>query len=194
MNGDAVRRRRRGAALEAAILSAAWAEITEHGYVGFAVEGVAARAGTSKAVLYRRWPGKQELAQAAIEHVLAEDPITIPDTGTLRGDVIALLRQANERRVGVAIHLIASLGEFYRETGTNLATLRGIVTAGQESIMSQIVSRAVERNEIDPANLTERITRLPVDLVRLEILMTSASIADDDIIEIVDTVFLPLVT
>ncbi|WP_460943924.1 TetR/AcrR family transcriptional regulator [Okibacterium endophyticum] len=187
------KRRRRGATLEAAVLDAAWAEITQHGYADFTVDAVAARAGTSKAVLYRRWPGKPELAQAAIERVLAKDPITVPDTGSLRGDTIELLRQASQRRVGIATHMIASLGEFYRETGNSLATLRDTVAAGQESVMVPIVDRAVERGEIGPDKPTRRIIRLPIDLLRLELLMTSEPPTDDDIIEIVDTVFLPLV-
>ena len=193
MVSDTVKHRRRGIALEGAILDAAWAEITEHGYVNFAIDAVANRAETSKAVLYRRWPSKQELARAAVEHILAGDPITVPDTGTLREDVVALLRQANARRVGVATHLLASLGEFYRETGTNLATLRDTVTAGQESIMAQIVDRAIERGEISSDYVTERVVRLPTDLLRHDILMTSKPITDAGIIEIVDNVFLPLI-
>src|SRR5579875_815102 len=54
-------RRRRGAELEDAILSAAFAELVEVGYTAFSVEGVAARAGTGKASIYRRWPSKQHL-------------------------------------------------------------------------------------------------------------------------------------
>src|SRR5436305_5253083 len=53
--------RRRGAALEDAIRAAAFAELTEVGYTAFSVEGVAARARTGKASIYRRWPTKQEL-------------------------------------------------------------------------------------------------------------------------------------
>jgi AcrR family transcriptional regulator len=188
-----VKRRRRGAALEAAILDAAWVEITEHSYADFTVDAVAIRAGTSKAVLYRRWPGKAELTRAALEHVLGRDPITMPDTGTLRDDVIALLRQANERRVGLAAQLMAHLGAFYRETGTSIADLRKTVASGQDSIMQQIIDRAVARGEIDPDRVTDRIARLPVDLLRLELLMTSRQVTDDDITAIVDTIFLPLV-
>src|SRR5437763_1448410 len=53
--------RKRGAALEDAILEAAYAELSEVGYSAFSVEGVAARARSGKASIYRRWPTKQEL-------------------------------------------------------------------------------------------------------------------------------------
>lgn len=175
------------------MLDAAWEEIIDRGYSDLTVDSVAVRAGTSKAVLYRRWAGKAELVRAAVEHVLARDPMTMPDTGTLRGDVIAALRQINERRVGLATHLIASLGEFYRETGTSLASLRDTVAAGQDSLMSRIVQRAVERGELPPDTVPDRIVRLPTDLLRLEMLMSPAPVPDEELVDIVDAVFLPLV-
>ena len=55
------------------------------------IDAVAVRAGTSRAVLYRRWPNKQELVLAALKHEAAKDVVVAPDTGSLRGDVIALL-------------------------------------------------------------------------------------------------------
>ena len=57
--------RRRGATLEEAILDAAWAELIDHGYAEMTLEAVAKRAGTSRPVLYRRWPSRTKLATAA---------------------------------------------------------------------------------------------------------------------------------
>ena len=76
--------RRRGAALEAALLDAAWAELQDVGYARLTMEGVADRASTSRAVIYRRWPSRHELVIAALGH---QQPIgrgRIPDTGSLR--------------------------------------------------------------------------------------------------------------
>jgi hypothetical protein len=61
-------RRRRGPALEEALLDAAWTELTERGYDDMTIDAVAVRAGTSRAVLYRRWPNKQELVLATLAH------------------------------------------------------------------------------------------------------------------------------
>ncbi|MFG1924654.1 TetR/AcrR family transcriptional regulator [Cryptosporangium sp. NPDC048952] len=191
---ESTARRRRGAALEQALLEAAWAEMSEHGYEYFSFDGVATRAGTSKAVVYRRWPGKPELARAAFRHVIGQDPITVPDTGNLRDDVIALLRQVNERRVGIATVLVAQLGDLYRSTGTSIEDLRTSLTTGQETAMETIVGRAVERGEVDPARLTRRIVQLPVDLFRHQLLMTAHAVPEADIVEIVDSIFLPAVT
>jgi AcrR family transcriptional regulator len=187
-------RRRRGAALDAALLDATWAELTDRGYELLSPESVAERAGTSKSVVYRRWASKADLVRAALLHVAGRDPVSVPDTGSLRGDVIALLRQVNERRVALASALIAQLGELHRATGASIDDLRASLTAGQRSAMEEIVDRAVGRGEIDPSKLTPRIVRLPEDLFRHELLMTSRAVPDADVVEIVDTIFLPLVT
>jgi len=60
------RTRRRGAALEAALLDAAWDELQVTGYQAMTMEAVADRAGTSRAVLYRRWPKRAELVVATL--------------------------------------------------------------------------------------------------------------------------------
>jgi AcrR family transcriptional regulator len=187
-------RRRRGAALEEALLEAAWAEITERGYEHLSFDAVAARSGTSKPVVYRRWPSKPELARAAFRHVIRRDPIIAPDTGNLRDDVIALLRELNGRRVGIATVLVAQLGDLYRATGTSMDDLRTSLETGQETVMETIVGRAVRRGEIDGEKLNSRIIHLPVDLYRAQLLMTARPVPDADILEIVDTIFLAVVT
>lgn len=191
---SAGRQRRRGRALEEALLDATWRELVERGYDDFTIDAVAARAGTSRAVLYRRWPSKQELVLAALVHEVAKDVIVTPDTGSLRGDVIELLRQANKARLGLATQLFTQLGGFFRQTGTSLSDLSALVFGqdGHETILEQAIQRAVDRGEIDPARVTDRIARLPVDLFRHEILMTLRPLSDEAIEEIVDTIFLPL--
>ena len=169
--------RRRGRALEAALLDAAWAEVTDRGYDAMTIDAVAVRAGTSRAVLYRRWPNKQELVLAALKHEAAKDVVVAPDTGSLRGDVIALLQHANRVRVGVVSQLLTQLGGFYRQTGNSLADLRALVQGGRDAFLEDAVQRAIDRGEIQPEQVTERIARLPVDLFRYEILHDAAATA-----------------
>lgn len=192
LNASGVPQRRRGRALEEALLDAAWAELAERGYDDFTIDAVAAQAGTSRAVLYRRWPGKQDLVLAALQRQVGKDLVVTPDTGSLRGDVIGLLRQANKVRFELATQLFTQLGAFYRQTGASLAELSAFVQGGREAFLDEAIQRAVDRGEIDPARVTERIAQLPVDLFRHEILMKLRPLSDDAIEEIVDTIFLPL--
>jgi AcrR family transcriptional regulator len=192
LNTTGVARRRRGPALEEALLDAAWAELTERGYDDLTIDAVAVRAGTSRAVLYRRWPNKQELVLAALAHEVGKDVVVTPDTGSLRGDVIALLQQANKLRVGLVAALLTRLGGFYQQTGRSLADLRAFVQGDRDAVLEQVIQRAIDRGEIHPEQVTDRIARVPVNLFRYEIIMTLRPLSDEAIEEIVDTIFLPL--
>src|SRR5687767_8812771 len=116
--------RRRGRELEDALLDAAWEELVEVGYARLTFEGVAARAGTSRPVLYRRWLNRSDLAIAAIRRQRWTNPVATPDTGTVRGDLIALLRAASFGRSEIATLIIVHMGAYYPETGKTPADLR----------------------------------------------------------------------
>lgn len=193
-SGDATQRRRRGATLEAALLDAAWEELMEKGYDRFTIESVAERARTSRAVVYRRWAGKAELIHAAATRAGSQRREPVPDTGTLRDDVIELLRRANTTRAQVGVQMILQLGGYHAETGSGIAELRSAFLSGRSSAMQHVLDRAVGRGEVDPAKLTPRVTAVPFDLYRQELLMTLEAVPDDVIESIVDEVFLPLVT
>ena len=187
-------KRRRGQELEDAILGAAWDALIEGGYAAFTIDAVAERAGTSRPVLYRRWKTREDLVLAAIGHHVTRDVRPIPDTGSLRDDVIAVLLDANETRIAMAAIIVGQLGTYYQETGTTPADIRRQIIGERTTLIETIVRRAVERGEIDPARLTPRIAGLPFDLVRHEVMMTLGPVPKDTIVEIVDDIFLPLVT
>jgi AcrR family transcriptional regulator len=188
-----VPQRRRGEALEQALLDAAWAELTECGYDDFTFDAVAALAGTSRAVLYRRWPNKRDLVLATLVHQVKSDVVAMPNTGSLRGDVIALLQRANELRLRLAILIFTRLGGFYREANTNIAELSAIVQGDRETVLDEIIDQAVARGEIQPGQISERVARVPVELFRYELMVRLQPVPDGVIEEIVDDVFLPLV-
>lgn len=79
--------RPRDPALEAAILDATQDLLIEHGFAATTVEAVARAAGTGKAAVYRRWPAKIDLVVAAVQAL--QSPPVVPDTGTLRDDLLA---------------------------------------------------------------------------------------------------------
>jgi AcrR family transcriptional regulator len=83
--------RPRSAQAHQAILDAAVALFIEQGLEGMSVEAVAARAGTGKTTIYRRWTSKEDLVIDAIAQVLAAAPTT--DTGSVREDLLRLGRE-----------------------------------------------------------------------------------------------------
>lgn len=187
--------RRRGAELEKAILDAAWEQLTAEGYEHFTIDTVAARARTSKPVLYRRWKTRDDLLRATVRHIGAASAPSIPDTGTLRGDLLALLANANSTTRNPVAALVSSmLGSYYNQTGPTPAELREAFLSQRGSAVEQVVNRAVERGEVDQARLTPRIIALPFDLFRNEMMMTLKPVPDHVLRQIVDDIFIPLVT
>ena len=186
--------RRRGAELEQAILRAAAEELAASGYDGMTMDKVAHRAGTNKNAIYRRWPQRAALGIAAYKY-LADAPTPRPDTGSLRGDALELLRQANATwsspRGAILRDLLAaavdepSLLELLREQAGGGAMNAAWVAS---------LSRAVARGEAPPEAVHQRVAALPIMLLRGEYALRGVpAVPDEVLVEIVDEIFLPLV-
>ncbi len=184
--------RRRGTELEEAILQAAWEVLQEKGYSGFTYEAVAARAETSRPVLYRRWPQRDDLLLATLRRSFWH-PVTVPDTGNLRDDALGLLRNANAVRSRMDLLVGLQLMDYFRQTGTSMADLRTKLRGpGQPSGFGFLVDRAVARGELPDVPRSTRLIELPIELFRHDLIMTMRAMADSSIVEIVDEIWLPL--
>lgn len=87
--GGRPRGRPRAEGVRAAVVEALISLVAEQGYAGTSMDEVAERAGVSKATIYRRWPSKDALIVDAHRSMLEENDV--PDTGSLRGDLLALV-------------------------------------------------------------------------------------------------------
>lgn len=87
--------------------------LTERGYQGLTVEAVAERAGVNKTTIYRWWPSKGPLLRSALLHSRVLD-VEVPDTGSLRGDLVALagqmVRLVSQERTGAVARAMLSGG------------------------------------------------------------------------------------
>jgi AcrR family transcriptional regulator len=187
------RQRRRGEELEAALLEAAWAELVEVGFARLTMESVAARAKTGVAVLYRRWPNKDDLVLAAIQHYGATHPVELPDTGSLRGDMIAMLSGFSSARVSFAAVISAVFSGLLASSGLTPAQVREKLLADRPLWSLEIYRRAHERGEIDLDRIPPIVLSTPFDLMRHDMLMTCKPIPEERVREIVDDLFMPLV-
>jgi AcrR family transcriptional regulator len=91
-NGGGQRGRPRSQQAHNAILAAAAALLLERGLAAVSMDAVAERAGVSKATIYRWWPTKEALALDALYAEWSTDRPFPRDTGSLRGDLLSLLR------------------------------------------------------------------------------------------------------
>lgn len=138
--------RGRSARVVEAVLTAAATEFARSGYDGFRVDAVALAAGVNKTSVYRRWPTKLALIATTLRHTGAMRH-ELPDTGTLRGDLKALLT-----------NLLGHYdSEHYREILAMLATARNdpavreMASGLRDEVYARydaIIDRAVARGEI----------------------------------------------
>jgi AcrR family transcriptional regulator len=192
LGGDhRTRPRRRGSTLDAAILQATVTELDTHGYADFSMERVAERARASKASVYRRWPSKVSLVLAAVFDQLP-DTAAAPDTGNLRGDLLALFRSAARLLAGPAgIAIRGLVGDALRNPEL-AGRLRGYTRGRSVSALREVLRHAGERGELFPEAVTTRQLEAGLSVLRFHFLVNGAPIADTVVVEIVDEVVLPL--
>jgi AcrR family transcriptional regulator len=182
--------RRRGGTLEGAILEAAWGELLDHGYSRFTVDGVAKRANTSRPVLSRRWQTRAELAVAAIAHYNKSNPIEVPDLGNVRTELILLLQKSVDRGARTMTKVILTMNDYFKETNSSIEDLRQIMVCKGE--FHEVLERGFARGELDRSKMTPRISSLPLDLLRHEVIMIRKPVSSTVIVDIIDKIFLPL--
>ena len=194
MTAEPTRRRRHGVQLESAILDAAWHELVEVGYAHLTMGSIAARAQTSEPVLYRRWANKDQIVLAALVHYGNVNPITVPDTGTLRGDLLAHLTSLSEGLADYfAVAAVAAYSGLRAGTGLTLAEARDqVLDARHVPRIRVIYQQAGDRGEIDLARIPPAVLAMPFDLVRHDLLLHLEPLSSERIRSIVDELFLPL--
>lgn len=149
--GAAARRGRpRSQEADRAILAAAAGLLAEGGFAALSIEEVAARSGVAKTTIYRRWNSRGTLAlDAFLADFQSQQPP--PDTGSLRGDLLAALRAwiRAVTRTSAGPILAGLIAESQRDPELGVAWRERVVEQlrAQHKIM---LNRAVDRGEIPP--------------------------------------------
>ncbi|WP_435081033.1 TetR/AcrR family transcriptional regulator [Clavibacter michiganensis] len=133
---------------DAAILAAALDLVAERDYDGMALDEVAARTGRAKTTIYRRWATKEDLVLAAIRSVgRPPEAEILPDTGSLRGDLLAVVDSGwlggPDRRAAV----FAGLAPAMRGSERLARAIRSEVTDPYVEVYDRLLRRAIERGE-----------------------------------------------
>ena len=185
--------RRRGAALEQAVLRAATEELLAVGYAGLTMDRVARRAGTNKNAIYRRWPSRAAMAVAAYRQMSGWDQ-PLPDTGALRDDALELLRRANRICASPAGIVQRSLLAGVADDPQLLALIQERASDAGSALWLTVLGRAVARGEARPEALHPRVATVAIVLLRNEYVTRGLMTASDEVlVEIVEEVYLPLV-
>ena len=190
--------RRRGAALEDAILEAAYDELSEVGYLALSVEAVAARARTGKASIYRRWPTKQELVLDAMcaglptAQQCGVDAMPLGDQTTAEAlhEIASAIARILDSPAGDAMRAVKC------EAAADPELAKLIDDRFQEPRRQAILAllqRGVERGEVRP----EAVCRLIADVIPAvlthRLILQREPVTEADLTEIMDKVIIPLV-
>jgi AcrR family transcriptional regulator len=151
MQTDAAQRqmgRPRDPRADRAILETTRELIAERGIHAFRTEDVAARAGVGKGAIYRRYRSKDELVTAAVAALVREE-IEVPDSGSTRGDLLVLMREAVELyRSPLPARLMPKLIGAMAEHPELARAVREGFLAGRRSALSEVLRRGVERGDL----------------------------------------------
>jgi AcrR family transcriptional regulator len=183
--------RRRGDVLVEAIHAAVMTELATRGYDALTIEGIAERAQTGKASIYRRWPTKLELVLDTVDAAMPSIG-SAPDTGSVREDLLIVMRR-------IAKHMNSRAGTAVRACMTDLksnadlaAAVRGHLVEPRKLVVVDILRRGVERGEVRAAAITDRVVEVGPMLLYAERTQRGATLRDASVVGIVDEILMPL--
>jgi AcrR family transcriptional regulator len=177
---------------ELEILRAAFELLGEVGYEALRLDAVAARARTSKATLYRHWPGKPQLVADAVR-ACKQWQSDLPDTGNLREDLIALVRGMAAHMAGEDGPLLAGLLTAMRGD-PELAEEMRAVAAKKGDLGSAICARAVARGQLDAGCKAGLIEEIAPAALFMQGFVRGEPLDDEYVEHLVDDILLPLLT
>ncbi|HEY2688406.1 MAG TPA: TetR/AcrR family transcriptional regulator [Streptosporangiaceae bacterium] len=183
----------RGRARERAILAAVIELLGEMGYEAMTMDAVAARAHASKTTIYRRWPGKPALVRAAVDDYLAGRLLRAADTGSLRGDLLAVMRAMPGHLTDEFLALMSGLAHALRQDPELAQVLRSHLI-GQDPVAGVIIARAAARGEV-PARARADLARLAHEVIEAQLfrqMMTGGPLDDAFATHVVDDLVLPV--
>lgn len=185
--------RRTGDELVAAVHTAALAEIAEHGLRGASMDGIAKRAGTGKAALYRRWSNVRDLGLDVFLTTMAQAvPTSYPNTGSLREDLLGSLRAFTEQLRGPMQIVLRELISESAHDPQLVEEFQSRMGDPMSNELTTVLQRAMVRGEIPTKPIDPLVFELPDAIVLHRLLLRGEVLDDQTSIDLVDHVLLPL--
>ena len=187
------RSRRRGEVLERALYEATLAELAEVGYGGLTMEGIAARAHTGKAALYRRWASKHDLVHAAL--VFALPPVPEPRSGrSARDSLLTIFTSHRDVLAGkTAFPGLDTIHQLLHEPEMRIIFAEAVV-GPRLQLVEAILQTAIDAGELDPTAVTPLTARVGPALINHHFLLTGEPPNRRELALVVDTVIPPRAT
>ena len=173
------------------IFAGALALVAEHGFDKVTMDQVAEATRSSKATLYRQWGSKTALV---VEALSCSAPLheELPDTGTLRGDLLAMMARRDVEITDESALIGALLTATRTDPELGDAIRESVVRPGVDRVRA-VLDRAVARGEVTAS--PDALEHLPLLLVAPFVLhgtVTSGELTDQHLVHYVETVLLPV--
>lgn len=180
----------RGPARCRAILEATLDVLSETGFDGLTIDGVAARAKASKATIYRKWEGKADLVAEAVAKWHGVE-IHAPDTGSLRGDLLATCRLLHDKLRSPQATVFVGLLRAIQDDPALAEALRAQTHGHAEAAYREIIDRATARGEISGCPDPELVFSIAPAVMFFRHLFTGDPVDEQLLVRLVDDVLLP---
>jgi AcrR family transcriptional regulator len=185
--------RKRDPSRDGDILDAALEVLAEAGYVGMTMDLVAERAKAGKATVYRRWPSKADLVLEAVARLKhrAVDLTRLPDTGTLRGDLLALFKPQPLEEGQRTLKVMAGLASMVSADASFAEAVSDtLVTPWAEAHLA-LMQRAVERGEVSADVDLTLLSTVTASLAGFRTLIERKPFTREFLVSVIDSVLLP---
>ena len=177
---------------EQEILDAALDVLADSGYDRLTMDSVAAAAKASKATLYRRWSTKQALVVDAVCSQKASTPA--PDTGSLRGDLVALYCGLGGFRDVRGLAVLAAVVTAMARDEEFAETYRRDFIAPKIAASRVVFDRAHQRGEIaDGVDIALLAPALP-GIVLHRVFLLGEEATPELIAQVIDQIIIPAAT
>ncbi|MFI7274740.1 TetR/AcrR family transcriptional regulator [Streptomyces sp. NPDC049879] len=147
--------RRRGERLRQAVLATTVRLLASRPFDEVTVAAVAREAGTHETSIYRRWKTRENLIHDAVTQY-SDDMLPLPDTGTVRGDLLALAegfaRVLATPEGSALLRLSVRPADGEGDGGDEDAGYRAAYWAERLRLAETLVRRGVERGELSPGH------------------------------------------
>jgi len=177
------------------ILAAALEVLAETGFDGMTIDMVATRAKAGKATLYRRWPSKNELVIDAVACMKQGDlqKSRLPDTGTLRGDLVAMIKPRSIEEAEKKMQIMAGLMSMLSAAPELAEAANAALVKPRAEANRFLIQRAVDRGEISPSCDIDTLCLVTPSMAAFRTLIERKPVDRDFLISLIDGVLLPAV-
>jgi AcrR family transcriptional regulator len=162
--------------------------LADRGYSGASLDDVAARAEVHKTTVYRRWRTKEALVLDAML-AQASQTVAVPDTGTLRGDLLELARRSAAIQTSPAGEAVIRAVAGEAPGNPQIAAASRRFWAERLQLDRTILQRARDRGEIGAATPRRPVIEALLGPLYFRLLVTGEPLDDAYIESVVDLVY-----